>query len=142
MRDPRTIMTFSDSGAHVSQISDASIQTHLLGHWVRQRGDFSLEEAVKMITSAPAAAWGIPDRGLLQPGFAADVNVIDPATVAPRMPALTHDLPGRGPPDRPAGRRLQSHRRQRRPHILATAITPVPVAAGSFARRRPSHSYS
>ena len=94
MRDPRTIMTFSDSGAHVSQISDASIQTHLLGHWVRQRGDFSLEEAVKMITSAPAAAWGIPDRGLLQPGFAADVNVIDPTTVAPRMPALTHDLPG------------------------------------------------
>ena len=36
-----------------------------------------------MITSAPAAAWGIPDRGLLQPGFAADVNVIDPATVGP-----------------------------------------------------------
>ena len=94
MRDPRTVMTFSDSGAHVSQIADASIQTHLLGHWVRQRGDFSLEEAVRMITSAPAAAWGIPDRGLLQPGFAADVNVIDPSTVAPRMAALTHDLPG------------------------------------------------
>ena len=94
MRDPRTIMTFSDSGAHVSQISDASIQTHLLGHWVRQRGDFSLEEAVQMITSAPAAAWGIPERGLLRPGFAADVNVFDPATVAPRMPALTYDLPG------------------------------------------------
>jgi N-acyl-D-aspartate/D-glutamate deacylase len=94
MRDPRTVMTFSDSGAHVSQISDASIQTHLLGHWVRQLGDFSLEEAVQMITSAPAEAWGIPERGLLRPGFAADVNVFDPATVAPRMPALTYDLPG------------------------------------------------
>jgi N-acyl-D-aspartate/D-glutamate deacylase len=94
MQDPRTVMTFSDSGAHVSQIADASIQTHLLGHWVRQRGDFSLEEAVKMITAAPAAAWGIADRGLLQPGFAADVNVIDPSTVGPRMAVLTHDLPG------------------------------------------------
>ena len=94
MRDPRAVMTFSDSGAHVSQIADASIQTHLLGHWVRQRGDFSLEEAVKMITSAPAAAWGIPDRGRLRPGFAADVNVFDPATVGPRMPALMYDLPG------------------------------------------------
>ena len=118
MRDPRTVMTFSDSGAHVSQISDASIQTHLLGHWVRQRGDFSLEEAVKMITSAPAAAWGIPDRGLLQPGFAADVNVIDPATVGP-PDAGPHPRPARrSPPDRPAGRRLQGHRRQRGPHVL------------------------
>jgi N-acyl-D-aspartate/D-glutamate deacylase len=94
MRDPRTVMTFSDSGAHVSQIADASIQTHLLGHWVRQRGDFSLEEAVRMITSAPAAAWGIPERGMLRPGFAADVNVIDPTTVGPQKAFLAHDLPG------------------------------------------------
>ena len=68
MRDPRTVMTFSDSGAHVSQIADASIQTHLLGHWVRQRGDFSLEEAVRMITSAPAAPGAFQTGGCCSPG--------------------------------------------------------------------------
>ena len=94
MRHPRSVMTFSDSGAHVSQIMDSSIQTHLLGHWVRDRQEFSLPEAVRMITQIPAAAWGIPDRGLLREGFAADLNVFDPDTVAPEMPALVDDLPG------------------------------------------------
>src|SRR6188474_1902762 len=46
MRHPRTVMTFSDSGAHVSQIMDASIQTVLLGYWVRERQAFTLEEAI------------------------------------------------------------------------------------------------
>jgi N-acyl-D-aspartate/D-glutamate deacylase len=54
MRHPRTVMTFSDSGAHLSQIADSSIHTHLLGHWVRDRQEFTLEEAVRMITLAPA----------------------------------------------------------------------------------------
>ncbi len=58
LRHPRTVMTFSDSGAHLSQISDASIQTYLLGHWVRDQEEFTLEEAIRMITLAPAQAWG------------------------------------------------------------------------------------
>ena len=64
LRHPRTVMTFSDSGAHLSQIADSSIHTHLLGHWVRDRQEFTLEEAVRMITLAPALAWGFTDRGL------------------------------------------------------------------------------
>ena len=84
MRHPRTVMTFSDSGAHLSQICDASIHTHLLGHWVRERQEFTLEEAVRMITLAPAMAWGFADRGLLREGMAADVNVFDPAAWRPR----------------------------------------------------------
>ena len=68
MRHPRTVMTFSDSGAHLSQIADSSIHTHLLGHWVRDRQEFTLEEAVRMITLAPALAWGMSDRGLLRAG--------------------------------------------------------------------------
>jgi N-acyl-D-amino-acid deacylase len=94
MSHPRTVMTFSDAGAHVSQMSDASIGTHLLAHWVRDRGDFSLEEGVRMLTLAPARAWGFHDRGLLRTGLAADLNVFDPATVGPAMPTVVHDLPG------------------------------------------------
>jgi len=89
-------MTFSDSGAHVSQIADASIHTHLLGYWVRDRQEFTLEEAIKMITLAPALAWGFADRGLLRPGMKADINIFDPATVGPRVPELVSDLPAGG----------------------------------------------
>ncbi len=90
---PHTVMAFSDSGAHVSQMSDASIQTHLLAHWVRDREDFTFEAAIRMLTLAPARAWGFHDRGLLREGMVADLNVIDPATVAPSMPTVVHDLP-------------------------------------------------
>jgi N-acyl-D-amino-acid deacylase len=96
MKHPRTVMTFSDSGAHVSQIMDASIHTHLLGYWVRDREAITLENAVRMVTSAPASAWGIKDRGLLREGLAADINVFDPDTVAPELPQLVNDLPGGG----------------------------------------------
>ena len=94
MRYPRSVMTFSDSGAHVSQMSDCSIQTHLLAYWVRDRGDFTLEEAVRMLSFAPARAWGFHDRGLVREGLVADLNVFDPARVAPAMPSVVADLPG------------------------------------------------
>jgi hypothetical protein len=93
LRHPRAVLSFSDSGAHVSQMSDASLQTHLLAHWVRDRGIFTFEEAIRMITLAPARAWGFHDRGLVREGLLADLNVLDPATVAPAMPTLVHDLP-------------------------------------------------
>ncbi|MBO0732707.1 MAG: amidohydrolase family protein, partial [Acidimicrobiaceae bacterium] len=94
MKHPRTVMTFSDSGAHVSQISDSSIHTYLLSYWVRERQDFTLEEAVRMLTLAPATAWGFADRGLIREGFVADLNVFDPDTVAPELPTVATDLPG------------------------------------------------
>ncbi len=93
MQHPHTVMGFSDSGAHVSQMSDASIQTHLLAHWVRERQDFTLEEAVQMLTLAPARAWGFHDRGLLREGMVADINVFDPDRVGPAMPVVVNDLP-------------------------------------------------
>jgi N-acyl-D-aspartate/D-glutamate deacylase len=93
LKHPRTVMAFSDAGAHVSQMSDCSIQTHLLAHWVRDRQDFTLEEAVRMITLAPARAWRFHDRGLVREGLVADLNVFDPATIAPDMPTVVHDLP-------------------------------------------------
>jgi N-acyl-D-aspartate/D-glutamate deacylase len=94
MKHGRMVMTFSDSGAHVSQVADSSIQTHLLAYWTRDRQEFTLEEAVRMITLAPANAWGFSDRGLVREGFVADLNVFNPDTVGPEMPALVSDLPG------------------------------------------------
>ncbi len=94
MRHPMSIPTFSDSGAHVSQIMDSSLQTHMLGHWVRNAEAFSIEEAVQAMTQMPAQAWGFNDRGVLAEGMAADINVFDLATVTPDLPELVHDLPG------------------------------------------------
>ena len=114
-------MTFSDSGAHLSQIADASIHTHLLGYWVRDRQEFTLEEAVRMLTLAPAMAWGFADRGLLREGMVADLNVFDPERVGPAVPEVVRDLPagreaplaaGRGVPG--DGRRRRDHHRRRR----------------------------
>lgn len=93
MRHPRSVVTFSDSGAHVAQIMDSSLQTHLLSHWVREKQAFTFEEAVRLITYDTATAWGLHDRGLIREGMNADLLVLDPATVAPLMPSVVHDLP-------------------------------------------------
>ena len=93
MKHPRSCVTFSDSGAHVSQIMDSSIQTHLLSYWVRDRQEFSLEQAVRMITYDTATNWGFHDRGLLREGMAADIVVFDPDKVTPQMPTVEYDLP-------------------------------------------------
>jgi N-acyl-D-aspartate/D-glutamate deacylase len=93
MRHPRTVTTFSDSGAHVSQLMDSSLQTHLLSHWVRARQAFTLEAAVRMLTLVPATYWGFADRGLIREGMAADLVVFDPDTIAAEMPEVVDDLP-------------------------------------------------
>ena len=127
MRHPRSVMTFSDSGAHLSQIADSSIHTHLLGYWVRERQEFSLEEAVRMITLAPALAWGFADRGLVREGMKADLNVFDPDTVGPAVPRLVDDLPA-------GGRRLE----QRSEGFLATVVNgEVTIEAGEHTGATP-----
>ena len=93
MKHPRTVVTFSDSGAHVSQIMDASLQTHLLSYWVRARQALPLEQAVRMLSFEPATHWGFTDRGLVREGMAADLLVFDPETIAPEMPEVVRDLP-------------------------------------------------
>ena len=93
MRHPRTVTTFSDSGAHVSQLMDSSLQTHLLAHWVRKQQAFTLEKAVSMLTLVPATLWGFHDRGLIREGMAADMVVFDPDTIVAEMPEVVDDLP-------------------------------------------------
>lgn len=93
MRHPRALVTFSDSGAHVAQIMDSSLQTHLLAYWVREKQAFTLEQAVRRITYDTATVWGLHDRGLIRRGLAADLVVFDPATIGARLPEVVHDLP-------------------------------------------------
>ena len=93
MKHPYSNVTFSDSGAHVSQIMDSSLQTHLLSHWVREKEALSLEQAVRFITYDTATNWGFHDRGLIREGMTADINVFDPEKIEPQMPLVVNDLP-------------------------------------------------
>jgi N-acyl-D-aspartate/D-glutamate deacylase len=91
--DPHTIIALSDAGAHASQLCDACYSTYLLGHWVRDRKIFTLEQAVHNLTQRPAEMFGITDRGLLAEGRPADVVVFDPRTVGPGPLRRVYDLP-------------------------------------------------
>jgi len=94
LKHPRTLATFSDSGAHVCQEMGSSLQTHLLSYWVRKRGAFTLEEAVKKLTHDNAVAWEFGDRGLLQEGYRADLVLFEEDGIRPCLPTVETDLPG------------------------------------------------
>jgi N-acyl-D-amino-acid deacylase len=91
--DPNTIIALSDAGAHASQLCDACYSTYLLGHWVRDRKVFTLEQAVHNLTQRPAEMFGITDRGVLAEGRPADIVVFDPKTVGPGPLKRVHDMP-------------------------------------------------
>jgi N-acyl-D-amino-acid deacylase len=91
--DPHTIIALSDAGAHASQLCDACYSTYLLGHWVRDRKTFTVEQAVHNLTQRPAEMFGITDRGLLAEGRPADVVVFDAKTVGPGPLKRVYDLP-------------------------------------------------
>ena len=91
--DPNTIIALSDAGAHASQLCDACYSTYLLGHWVREKKTFTIEQAVHNLTQRPAEMFGITDRGLLAEGRPADVVVFDPKTVGPGPLRRVYDLP-------------------------------------------------
>jgi N-acyl-D-amino-acid deacylase len=91
--DPNTIIALSDAGAHASQLCDACYSTYLLGHWVRDKKTFTVEQAVHHLTQRPAEMFGITDRGVLAQGRPADVVVFDPKTVGPGPLKRVYDLP-------------------------------------------------
>ena len=94
LQHPATMLGLSDAGAHASQLCDAGASTHLLGHWVREKGVLTLEEAVRSLTTQPAEIFGITDRGRLETGFAADIAIFDPESVACDQVRRVHDFPG------------------------------------------------
>ncbi len=93
LRHPHAAVALSDAGAHLSFLCDAGFGLHLFGHWVRERGDLTLPEAVKRVTSDVATAYRIADRGRIAPGAWADLLLFDPATVARGPKRRVNDLP-------------------------------------------------
>jgi N-acyl-D-aspartate/D-glutamate deacylase len=92
-RHPGMLVGLGDAGAHVTGICDASMTTHVLAHWSRDRGALSIEEAVRRLSSEPVQVFGIPGRGVIAPGAFADLNVIDLPALAPELPEFVYDFP-------------------------------------------------
>ena len=127
LRHPAGLLALSDAGAHVDTLCDQGFSTYLLGHWVRELGALSLEEAVRLLTSIPADRYGLTGRGRLAPGYAADLVVFDPGRVGMRPTEMVHDLPG-------GERRLL----QRADGVVAVLVNGVPVVEdGVPTGRRP-----
>ena len=93
LRHPCAAVALSDAGAHLSFLCDAGFGLHLFGHWVRERGDMTLPQAVRAVTSTVADAYRIKDRGRIAPGAWADLMLFDPATVARGPKRRVNDLP-------------------------------------------------
>ncbi|HJL96048.1 MAG: hypothetical protein CMD53_01830 [Gammaproteobacteria bacterium] len=96
-KSDRIFPGLGDAGAHVSQICDAGWATFVLSHWVRNTGLYSLEEGIRRITSAPARIIGLKDRGTLEVGKKADINVFDKDKVDELQPEIVNDFPGGAP---------------------------------------------
>jgi N-acyl-D-aspartate/D-glutamate deacylase len=93
LRSDCTVFGLSDAGAHASQLCDACQPTYFLGHWVRDKSAFTLEQAVRMLTSRPAEVAGISDRGRLEVGRPADIVIFDPTSVGDGPLQRVYDLP-------------------------------------------------
>jgi N-acyl-D-amino-acid deacylase len=96
LKSPQALIGFSDAGAHVNTLCGAGDTSLVLARWVRERGVLGLEEAVRALSFTPASVLGLRGRGLLRPGFAADVVVFDPDAVEHLPPRRVADLPGGG----------------------------------------------
>jgi len=119
MRNANTVLGLGDGGAHLGTICDASFTTHMLTHWTRdrRRGErLPVETVVRWHTRDTAAAVGLDDRGLLRPGYKADLNVIDYDRLRLRPPRVVHDLPA-------GGRRLMQDAEGYRLAIVAGEIS-------------------
>ncbi|MGB1139413.1 MAG: N-acyl-D-amino-acid deacylase family protein, partial [Halioglobus sp.] len=96
---PYTVSGLGDAGAHCGMLCDASFPTTLIQHWGRDRSRgerLPLEKLIAMQTSKTAAQVGLEDRGVLQPGYKADINIIDFDRLCLHEPTVVHDLPAGG----------------------------------------------
>jgi N-acyl-D-aspartate/D-glutamate deacylase len=119
MLHPRTVLGLSDGGAHCGLICDASMPTYLMTHWVRdrRRGErIPLEQAVRLQTGNTAAVYGFSDRGTLEPGKKADLNLIDLDALRLHAPEMVFDLPANG-------RRLVQHVDGYRATVVSGEVT-------------------
>ncbi len=131
---PRALMGLGDGGAHVGTVCDASMPTFLLTHWARDRANagspgISMERVVRMQAHDTARFIGLNDRGTLEVGMRADLNVVDLQKLALLRPTMQNDLPG-------GGRRLV----QRAEGYLATFVGGEQISDGGVLNgARPGH---
>ena len=93
IRSPYVLVGQSDAGAHLIYDAGFGYATRLLGYWVREKQIMSMEEGVRKLTFMVASIFGLRDRGLLRPGYAADITLFDPATIRECDPHMVQDLP-------------------------------------------------
>jgi len=120
-----TVPGLGDGGAHCGTICDGSYSTYLLTHFARDRvqgARMSLPHAIRKLTRATAEVIGLLDRGLIAPGYKADINIIDFDRLQLHAPELAYDLPA-------GGRRLV----QRAAGYAATIVSGAPVARDGIA---------
>jgi len=99
IESPLTLSGLSDAGAHCNTLSDGTMPTTAISHWTRDRSrgrTFELEYMVHRQTQATAAHVGFLDRGVVAPGYLADLNIFDHDTINAYAPELTQDLPAGG----------------------------------------------
>jgi N-acyl-D-aspartate/D-glutamate deacylase len=125
---PRALVGLGDAGAHVGTVCDASMPTFLLTHWARDREQgIPLERVVLMQARDTARFLGLRDRGTIELGMRADLNIVDMQRLTLDRPSMQHDLPA-------GGRRLV----QRAKGYLATIVTGEIIAEnGSLTGARP-----
>ena len=97
LNHPHSIVSLSDAGAHLTFFNDAGFGLHLMGHWAREVAAMSMSEAVRRLTSWPAQVFGMRGRGVIREGYAADLLLFDPKTVARGPKRRVFDLPGGAP---------------------------------------------
>lgn len=93
-RHPAMIIGVSDGGAHLDRDDGADWSSAFLDFWVREKQLWTLEEGIRQITQVPAALLGFQNRGMLLPGYWADIFVFDPDTVGLASKRQVRDLPG------------------------------------------------
>jgi N-acyl-D-aspartate/D-glutamate deacylase len=99
LEHPFTVVGLGDAGAHYGLICDASYPTYMLTRWARDASPESRQElskVVRALTSQPASVVGLNDRGLVRPGYKADMNVIDFDRLRLDPPDPVRDLPANG----------------------------------------------
>lgn len=121
LASPATIPGLGDGGAHCTQICDVSFPISLLVHWGRDRARgelFAIEYLVAKQTRRPAELFGFVDRGLIAPGYKADINVIDFDHLALGVPEMRNDFPA-------GGQRLVQHASGYRFTLVSGEITVI-----------------
>jgi N-acyl-D-aspartate/D-glutamate deacylase len=131
--NPHMITGTSDGGAHLSRDDGSDYSTYFLRRWVLDLGEWTLEQGIRQLTSVPASILGFPGRGMVRPGWWADLMIFDPEAIRrPGRKVQVGDLPG-------GIKRFQAYPNG----IRATIVNGAPIVLdGALTGRRPGRVVS